>query len=197
MFGLLRNTRRLGISIRAIGRKAIAELIASRKGAMEEHVHLWCARTGRSPDLSAVLASWTRVTRKLQAKWARQLEADAVASEYQQFAKSRERPSRKKCRTAPSNVRSARHHPIDARKELIATLKARHPNARARRVCELIDGAISRTPSSEAKLPLLPSWREKAPGIHSWVECYDDRRTHHLVRAYVNKVPPLRTAAGR
>lgn len=83
---------------------------------------------------------------------------------------------------------------IDGRKELIASLKARHPGALARKICGFIDQEIYRTPSRRAALALLDSWQRQAPDKRSWVEVYDHPKTHNRVRAYVNKVPPLRTA---
>jgi hypothetical protein len=41
----------------------------------------WCTRTGRNHD-AAALGHWTRMMVSLRAEWARDLEAEAVASEY-------------------------------------------------------------------------------------------------------------------
>jgi hypothetical protein len=83
---------------------------------------------------------------------------------------------------------------IDPRKELIAGLKARNPNRPARKICELIDRQIASTPIRRAILAPLEPWQRKAPGKRSWVEVYDHAKTRNLVRSYVNKVPPLKTA---
>src|SRR5215470_1569019 len=68
--------------IRAVSRKAVRELIGSRKGAVEESIQLYCARTRRSSGKSAALAHLTRLTYKLASKWDRRLEAEARALEY-------------------------------------------------------------------------------------------------------------------
>lgn len=85
---------------------------------------------------------------------------------------------------------------VDARKELIASLKARNPNTNARRICELIDQTIERaTPIRRGNLVPLESWQRQTPGERSWVGLYDSSKTHNRVKSYVNKVPPMRTAA--
>jgi hypothetical protein len=103
-------------------------------------------------------------------------------------------PQGHKAEPQSTSVRRRQVRPIDARKELIARLKARHPNTQARKICELIDRSISSTPICRDVLAALKSWRTRAPGKHSWVELYDDPRTRNRVRAYVNKVPTLQTA---
>ena len=92
---------------------------------------------------------------------------------------------------------SRRHHrPIDARKELIASLKARRPNIRAREICKLIDNKIEREPAAlRPCFEPLPSWVSKAGKARTWLGLYDNKHTRNLVRSYVNKVPPLKTAA--
>ena len=90
--------------------------------------------------------------------------------------------------------RQVRH--IDARKELIASLKARNPNTNARRICELIDQTIEKAaPIRRGNLVPLESWQRQAPGERSWVGFYDTPKAHNRVRSYVNKVPPMRTVA--
>ena len=85
---------------------------------------------------------------------------------------------------------------VDPRKELIAGLKARNPNTSARRICELIDQTIEKTaPIRRGNLVPLESWQRQAPGERSWVGLYDTSKAHNRVRSYVNKVPPMRTAA--
>lgn len=103
-------------------------------------------------------------------------------------------PQEHKAEPQSTSVRRRQVRPIDARKELIARLKARHPNTQARKICELIDRNISSTPISRDALAALKSWQTRAPGKHSWVELYDDPKTRNRVRAYVNKVPTLQTA---
>ena len=90
--------------------------------------------------------------------------------------------------------RQVRH--VDARKELIASLKARNPNTNARRICELIDQTIEKVAHiRRGNLVPLESWQRQAPGERSWVGLYDTSKTHNRVKSYVNKVPPMRTAA--
>jgi hypothetical protein len=85
---------------------------------------------------------------------------------------------------------------VDPRKELIASLKARNPNTKARRICELIDQTIEKAaPIRRGNLVPLESWQRQEPGERSWVGLYDTSKAHNRVRAYVNKVPPMRTAA--
>jgi hypothetical protein len=100
---------------------------------------------------------------------------------------------REESRIPRSPKRTPQHRP-DQRKELIAQLKAYHPNARARKICELIDRRISSVPSLRAALALLESWQRQAPGERSWAEVFAHPATHNLVRSYVNKVPPLKTS---
>lgn len=84
---------------------------------------------------------------------------------------------------------------LDARKELIAILKARNQRALARRICELIDQSVSRkAPIHRDGFAPLMSWQGKAGGKRSWVELYDYAKTHNAVRKYVNVVPPLKTS---
>jgi hypothetical protein len=92
-----------------------------------------------------------------------------------------------------SASRPQRRH-VDVRKELIASLKARNRNAGARKICELIDRAVSATPSLQHSLAPLESWKRQASGERTWVGFYDHSGTRNLVRTYVNKVPPLETA---
>jgi len=94
----------------------------------------------------------------------------------------------------PSRPEQSRARHIDPRKELIASLRERHRGALARRICELIDREINLVPARKAALAPLESWRRHAPNTRSWVGFYDDTRTRNRVRAYVNKVPPLKTA---
>jgi hypothetical protein len=84
---------------------------------------------------------------------------------------------------------------IDARKELIASLKARNPDAHARKICELIDIKIEREHGAVQQLPPLQPWVEKARGLRTWTQLYDNKPTRNLVRAYVNKVRPIDTRA--
>ncbi len=84
---------------------------------------------------------------------------------------------------------------IDAKKELIALLKGRIPNAKARRICELIDQRIDSIPALKFVLAPLQSWKKKAPGERTWGGLYDNDETRNLVRSYVNKVPALQTSA--
>jgi hypothetical protein len=84
---------------------------------------------------------------------------------------------------------------IDERKVLIASLKARNRDTRARKICELIDNQIEKEPRAVYRLIPLQSWVKKASGLRTWTEFYDNKPTRNLVRAYVNKVPPLETRA--
>jgi hypothetical protein len=94
-----------------------------------------------------------------------------------------------------TSVGRRQRRPPDAKKELIAQLKARNPS-NARKICELIDQAIDRVaPILRGGLAPLKSWQVQAPGKRSWVNLYDDPKTRNRVRAYVNKVPKLQTAA--
>jgi hypothetical protein len=70
----------------------------------------------------------------------------------------------------------------------IAELKFRDRKALARKICELLDGLVDR---GHKGLEPLQSWQKRADGKRTWVELYDDHRTRPLVRAYINKVPPL------
>lgn len=92
-----------------------------------------------------------------------------------------------------SASRPQRRH-VDARKELIARLKARNPNASARKICELIDQTINKeAPIRQGNLAPLEPWRKLAPGARTWVDFYDAPKTRNRVRTYVNKVPALQT----
>jgi hypothetical protein len=90
----------------------------------------------------------------------------------------------------PSHLRA-----VDNRKELIARLKGRNPNANARKICEFIDKTIDKAaPIRRDSLAPLKSWQMQAPGKRSWVELYDHPKTRNRVRTYVNKVPALKTS---
>jgi hypothetical protein len=95
-------------------------------------------------------------------------------------------------RPPPLVRRRRQHRRVDPRKVLIAELKARHPDAPARKICELIDNHVNTTPISKHALAPLESWRTKALVTRSWVDVYDHPKTHESVRSYVNKVPPLK-----
>ena len=140
---------------------------------------------------------------RLATKWRDELEAESAALEYrmakERQAGTRPLPERKGSQDAKPTIRQGasgrrQRHPIDARKELIACLKARGLNASARRVCEGIDKAINTTPISRTTLAPLESWQNLVPAERTWVGFYDHPKTRNLVRTYVNKVPPLRTA---
>jgi hypothetical protein len=97
---------------------------------------------------------------------------------------------------AAASPNRGRRRPIDARKELVARLKAYHLGSRARHICELLDQTIDRAiPLRRVHLAPLESWQAEAPDKRSWVEFYDDSRTHNQVRTYINKVPALQTSA--
>lgn len=84
--------------------------------------------------------------------------------------------------------------PVDAKKELIARLKARYPSSCARKICELIDKRIeTESTAQRQRLEPLLSWVSRAGTSRTWLELYEGKRTHNLVRSYVNKVPPLKT----
>ena|ERR1022692_453968 len=104
--------------------------------------------------------------------------------------------ARRSATSAASSADSLRRRPVDARKELIARLKARNPNSRARKICELIDQAIEKAaPIQQGNFAPLKAWQMQAPGKRSWVEFFDHPKTHNRVRTYVNKVPTLQTTA--
>ncbi len=86
-----------------------------------------------------------------------------------------------------------RQRPANTKKVLIAELKAIHPDAGTRKICELIDNRIDAAPISQPVLAPLESWLMKAHGARSWVDVYNHTKTKRLVRSYVNKVPPLKT----
>jgi hypothetical protein len=88
-----------------------------------------------------------------------------------------------------------RNRPVDSKKELIAQLKARNPDAKARRICELIDSKIERTsPALRPRFEPLGSWLATSGAPRTWLGLYDYEPTHNLVRAYVNKVPRMKTS---
>lgn len=93
-----------------------------------------------------------------------------------------------------TSVRSPKHRPIDARKELIAHLRGRQRIPDARKICEGVDKAINATPTYKIPLAPLESWQGLVPSERSWVGFYNHRKTHNLVRRYVNGVPPLKTS---
>jgi hypothetical protein len=98
-------------------------------------------------------------------------------------------------RIPASSKRTPQHPHIDPKKELIAQLKARNPNANARKICELIDQKINReAPIRQKNFAPLEQWVKQAPGKRSWADLYDHTKTHNLVRSYVNKVPSLKTS---
>jgi hypothetical protein len=92
---------------------------------------------------------------------------------------------------------SRRHRQaVDQKKELIAGFKARNPYAKARKICELMDQRINKeAPVLQPILAPLERWGKQVPGKRSWLDFYDHPKTHSLVRSYVNKVPPLKTAS--
>jgi hypothetical protein len=91
-----------------------------------------------------------------------------------------------------TSVGRRQRRPPDPRKELIARLKARNPNAKARRICELIDQTLEKVaPIRRDNLSPLQSWGKKAPRERTWVGLYDSNETRNSVRGYVNKVPAL------
>jgi hypothetical protein len=104
--------------------------------------------------------------------------------------------ARRKATGAASSASRRQRRPVDARKELIARLKAHNLNPPARKICELIDQAIDKAaPIRQGNLAPLKSWQMQAPGKRSWVELFNHPKTHNPVRTYVNKVPTLQTTA--
>jgi hypothetical protein len=81
-----------------------------------------------------------------------------------------------------------RQGPADTKKVLIGRIKAVHPDASLRRICELLDSRIKATPVSRGALGPLESWLAKAQGSQSWVDVLDHPRTHKSVKNYLNKV---------
>ncbi len=85
-------------------------------------------------------------------------------------------------------------HGIDRRKELIASLRARNPDAQVRKICGLIDQKIEKeAPILRADFAPLESWTKLVPSERTWVGLYEHSKTHERVRSYINKVPPLKT----
>jgi hypothetical protein len=66
--------------IRTVGEKAVTELIATRKGAVESAAELWCKRNRHGGHIP--LGSWARTIIELRSRWVNRLEAEAVAGEY-------------------------------------------------------------------------------------------------------------------
>jgi len=79
--------------IRAVSNKAIPEFLVGRKGAVEHGAELWSART-RHLGAAIPLGMWTQMMIKLRAKWARDLEAEAVASQYRSSGQQKHPVSR-------------------------------------------------------------------------------------------------------
>jgi hypothetical protein len=191
--------------IRWVRDMEILPMIDTRKGTVMSKVILRGTRT-RQPPKATSLRGWVRSMDRLASRWNSELETKAAALEYNiakdQQARRHPLPEHKaeplsaKPPTYQGTLaRRRQNRPIDARKELISRLKARHPNALARRICELIDQGIDREPPVlRANLTPLESWLRQAPGKRSWVEVYDHAKTRNQVRSYVNKVPPLKTA---
>ncbi len=67
--------------IRAVGNKAVRELIAARKGVIGHSAQLWCTRTGSS-QYAAALGHWNRMMDSLATQWSRRLEIEARTSEH-------------------------------------------------------------------------------------------------------------------
>ena len=84
-----------------------------------------------------------------------------------------------------------RQGPANTRKVMIGRLKAMHMDAGTREICEMIDGRIKESPSSQPVLAPLESWLTKAQGARSWVDVFDHPKTHKLVKNYLNKVPAV------
>ena len=145
----------------------------------------------------------------LKAEWREKLEIKALEWEAEALGKgsnvevvipkSQERIAEpQSAERTPCRGKSAsrRQGTLDARKVLIAELKARNPNSNAREICELIDQVIDKAaPIRRGNLAPLKSWKTQAPSLRSWVEFYDHSKTHNPVRTYVNKVPALQTSA--
>jgi hypothetical protein len=104
-------------------------------------------------------------------------------------------PQKQKDKPQSTSGRRRKSRCPDARKELIAILKARHPRLSTRKICELIDRQIDSTPAQKFALAPLESWVKLVPTARSWVGLIDHPRTRNRVGTYVNKVPPLKTAS--
>jgi hypothetical protein len=187
--------------IRWVRDTEIIPMINTRKGTVMSKVIVRGTRTRQPPNAMA-LRGWSRTMNSLASRWNSELEARATALEYT-IAKDQQasRHLLPEYKAAPLSAklptyqgtlaRRRQNRPIDARKELIANLKVRHPDALARRICELIDREISSTPSRKAALAPLEPWRKQAPSSgRTWVDFYNNPKTHELVRSYVNKVRP-------
>jgi hypothetical protein len=187
--------------IRWVGDTEIIPMINTRKGTVMSEVIVRGTRTRQPPPNAMALRGWSRTMNSLASRWNSELEARAAALEYtiakdQQASRHllpehKAEPLSAKLPTYQGTLaRRRQNRPIDARKELIANLKVRHPDALARRICELIDREISSTPSRKAALAPLEPWRKQAPSVRTWVDFYNNPKTHELVRSYVNKLRP-------
>jgi pyrimidine deaminase RibD-like protein len=70
-----------GEFIRAVRDRAIIQVIAARKSAVQSGVSLRGARTGKNPN-SVALGDWNRRMDRLASRWNQRLESDAVAEDY-------------------------------------------------------------------------------------------------------------------
>ena len=123
-------------------------------------------------------SEWNRVYREIK-----------KFDEWQKFAEKIDRANvlPKAHRTTP------RAGSVDPRKERIAQIKAGQPGIKAIDVCLQIDRAFQReAPGMRDRLAPLASW-SKATWVRTWEGVFDDQRTHHRVRSFINKVPALKT----
>jgi hypothetical protein len=191
--------------VRAFRDRAAIPMIAVRQSTVQSHISRRGTLIRQTPDAVAV-GECSRRMHKLAKRWHSKLEAEAVALEYciskdQQASRyplaehNAEPLSVEPATYAGTSVSRRQQRPVDRRKELIARLKARNPDAGARKICDLIDQSINKeAPINQRHLAPLESWQKQAPTKRSWVEFFTDTKTHNLVRSYVNKVPRLKTA---
>jgi hypothetical protein len=78
--------------------------------------------------------------------------------------------------------RVARPNPL---KRHIAQLRREHYSART--ICGELDKLVERGPNRHAP---LASWQNKAEGKRSWVDLFEDQRTHNAVKTFINKIQP-------
>jgi pyrimidine deaminase RibD-like protein len=108
-----------GEFIRAVRDRAIIQVIAARKSAVQSGVSLRGARTGKNPN-SVALGDWNRRMDRLAARWNQRLESDAVAEDYRA--------------SHPSNLNDDRyfaHLAIEEARKSIAEDKRPHPKVGA------------------------------------------------------------------
>lgn len=101
-------------------------------------------------------------------------------------------------RAPRSRSRSQSPRKVDPRKGMIARLKSEHCENSAELIAVLMDGEIEKmAQNDQEKFAPLDDWKKLAPHLRTWKEFIDLPRTHHLVRTYINKIPPLPSGISR